>query len=313
MSAAVLAGQDAPNPNGAHPNLPLPPLESEQRLATSPFEITAWEKAGGGVTGAKKLTITFRDRLSVAAKWKRAPSGGDGWNNSPRREIGVYAVQKLFLDAADYLVPPTIVRGIEFEIYRAIEPDPAPNLDGVRCVYGSLAMWMTNCHPPERVLDRARIARDPRYAYHFGNLNLLHYLVGHRDARTSNFLISNDPDNPQRFSIDNGISFGEKIFNFLVRNFNKLRVRALPRRSIERLRRVSRADLERLAVLAELRADDAGVLRHVAPGPNLDPETGNRVRPGVLQIGLTSAEIAAVAQRMEQLLCRVDQGELATF
>jgi hypothetical protein len=164
-----------------------------------------------------------------------------------------------------------------------------------------------------RLLDRARIARDPRYAYYFGNLNLLHYLVDHRDARMSNFLISSDPDNPQLFSIDNGISFGEKIFNFLVRNFNKIRVKALPRRSIERLRRVSRADLECLAVLAELRSDDAGVLRHVAPGPTLDPETGNRVRPGVLQIGLTSAEIDTVAQRLEQLLRRMDRGELGTF
>lgn len=301
-------------PNDAHPNLPLPPLESERRLATSSFDVTAWKNAGGGVTGAKKLTITFReDRLSVAVKWKRAPTGGDGWNNSPRREIGVYAVQKLFLDAGDYLVPPIVARGIDWQVYRPVEPDPSPNLDGVRCVYGALAMWMINCHPAERVFDRDRIARDPRYAYHFGNLNLLHYLVNHRDARTSNFLVSNDPDNPQLFSVDNGISFGEKIFNFLVRNFNKIRVNALPHRSIERLRRVSRAELDRLGVLAELRADDAGVLRHVAPGPNLDPETGNRVRAGVVQIGLASAEIDAVAQRLEELLRRVDQGELGTF
>lgn len=283
-------------------------------MAASPFDIIACERLKQGVTGAEKLTLAFRDeRHTLDVKWKSAPKGGDGWNNSPRREIGVYTAQKLFLDVEDYLVPPIVARGIELEAYRPVDPDPAPNLDAVRCVYGTLAEWLVNCREPERVFDRQRFARDPGYAYHFGNLNLLHYLVDHRDARKSNFLVSSDPQNPQIFSVDNGISFGERIFNFLVRNFNKIRVSSLPRRSIERLSRVSGADLDRLGVLAELRADGDGVLRHAPLGPNLDPARGNRVGTGVVQIGLTSAEITAMRQRLQTLMLRIERGEIGTF
>jgi hypothetical protein len=290
------------------------PDHLEQRLATAPFTITAVDGAGGGVMGAKKLTLAFADdgRLQDV-KWKEAPLGGDGWNNSPRRELGVYEVQKLFLDPDDYVVPPVVVRGIPLDVYRPVRAEPAPNLDGTRCVYGAIAVWLGSAKRPERVFDRKRIASDSRYAYHFGNLNLLHYLVQHRDARTSNFLISADPANPKIFSVDNGISFGSTLFNFFSWHFDKIRVDRLPSKSIDRLRRLNRAELDRLGVLSELRADAEGVLSRVTPGPNLDCENGNRVRPGTVQIGLTSAEIDAVWLRIRKLLDRVARGRLAVF
>ncbi len=295
-------------------NFPLPPAELESRLKTAPFDIVATEPAGHGVMGAKKLAIVFRDdhRHALDVKWKEAPAGGDGWNNSPRREIGVYEVQKLFLDPDDYVVPPVAVRGIEFDIYRAIRADPSANINGARCVYGALAVWLRHATTPDHAYDRALLLRNRRYAYHFGNLNLLHYLVQHRDARASNFVRSTDPDNPQVFSIDNGIAFGGTVYNVFTWHFDKIRVRSLPQQSIARLEAVSDADLQRLGVLSELRDDGEGMLRHVAPGHNLDPETGNRVRPGVVQIGLTSREIAAVARRIRRLLGR-DRGRFSTF
>lgn len=264
--------------------------------------------------GAKKLAIVFRDDHGYAldVKWKEAPAGGDGWNDSPRREIGVYEVQKLFLDPDDCLIPPVAVRGIEFDIYRAVKDDPSANINGARCVYGALAVWLRHATKPDHAYDRALLSRSHRYAYHFGNLNLLHYLVHHRDARAGNFLRSTDPGNPQVFSIDNGIAFGGTLYNFFTWHFDKIRVRSLPQKSIERLQAVGDADLQRLGVLSELRDDGAGVLRHVAPGPNLDPDEGNRVRPGVVQIGLTAREIAAVARRIRQLLDR-ERRQFSTF
>jgi len=265
--------------------------------------------------GAKRVTVVFADtgeRLN--AKWKEAPAGGDGWNNSPRREIGVYEVQKLFLDPADYIVPPIVARGIEFDAYRAVRPDPVANIDGTQCVYGALAVWLSNVTLPERVFDAERFAHDDRYAHHFGNLNLLHYLTDHRDARTNNFLVPIDRTDPRIFSIDNGIAFGGMLFNFFTWHFNKIRVDRLPARSIERLRRVTRHDLDRLAIFSELRANHAGLLCHVAPCLNLDCKHGSRVAaPGVIQIGLTSAEIDAIDGRIQQLLGRIDSGELTVF
>jgi len=295
-------------------NLPLPPHLLEQRLAQSAFDITAAEEAGGGVMGAKKLTVTFReDRRAVAAKWKKAPGGGDGWNNSPRREIGVYVVQQLFLDPTDYVVPPVVIRGIPLDTYEAVEPSPSPNLADINCAYGALAAWMINTVQPEKAYDAELFARDPRYAYHFGNLNLLHYLTAHRDARANNFLISEDRYNPRVFSIDNGIAFGHTLYNFFTSHFDKILVDALPRRSIERLRALRSPDLAHLSVLAELHTDTDGILQYTPPGPNIDPDNGNRVVPGrMVQIGLTSLEIAALAERLEQLLSRIDSGELHT-
>ena len=295
-------------------NLPFSPAELERRLKTAPIVIVGAKGAGGGVMGAMKLSLLLGDDPQpLEVKWKAAPASGDGWDNSPRREIAVYEVQKLFLDPDDYLVPPAVVRGIELDVYRAVTEHPSPNIAGTRCVYGALAVWLSNATQPAHALDRELFARNPRYAYHFGNLNLLHYLVNHRDARTSNFLMSTDPDNPKVFSIDNGIAFGRTLFNFFTWHFNKIRVDRLPRQSIERLRRLTRVDLDRLGVLADLRTDAEGVLRSVPPGPNLDSNQGNRVRPGIVQIGLTVTEIDAIAAHVQTLLTRIDRGNLSVF
>ena len=68
------------------------------------------------------------------------------------------------------------------------------------------------------------------------NLNLLAYLIAHRDARSSNFLMPTDPSNPRVFSIDNGIAFGGVLYNFFTWHFDEIRTGGLPRQSIDRLR-----------------------------------------------------------------------------
>jgi hypothetical protein len=62
-----------------------------------------------------------------------------------------------------------------------------------------------------------------------------------------------------------------------------------------------------------LRVDDVGVLRPVEPGAPLDPKVGTRVAPGHVQLGLTAAEIDAIAHRLSRLLARVDRGKLTLF
>jgi hypothetical protein len=222
-------------------------------------------------------------------------------------------VQKLFLDADDHVVPPVAARCIPLDVYRSVEANAEPNVEGARCVFGTLSAWLDNVKVPEKAFDAERFSRDVGYARSFANANLLAYLIAHRDARLGNFLVSTDPNNPQMFAVDNGIAFGGVLYNFFVWHFDEIRTRGLPKQSIDRLRRVTRQDLDKLGVLAQLEADAAGVLRNVEPGTNLKPEEGSRVSPGRIQFGLTTAEIDAIEQRLRDLLARIYGGELAVF
>jgi hypothetical protein len=264
--------------------------------------------------GAKKVTLEFQTApREIEAKWKVASSGVDGWNNSARREIGAYEVQKLFLAPDDHVVPPVAARCIPLDVYRSVEENGEPNVEGARCVLGTLSAWLDNVKVPDKAFDAERFSRDARYARGFANANLLAYLIAHRDARLGNFLISTDPGNPQMFAVDNGIAFGGVLYNFFVWHFDEIRTRGLPKESIERLRRVTRRDLDRLGVLGQLEADASGVLRNVEPGANLAPAEGARAAPGRIQFGLTTSEIDAVDQRLRDLLARIDAGKLAVF
>jgi hypothetical protein len=222
-------------------------------------------------------------------------------------------VQKLFLTPDDYVVPPVALRCVPLAAYRRVDPKAEATIPSHPCVLGTLSAWLRNVTEPEEIFQPERFRRDPRYAYHFGNLNLFAYLIAHRDRRSSNFLISTDALNPQIFSVDNGIAFGEVLYNFFSWHFDQLAVDDLPRQSIERLRRVTPDDLTALGVLVELQPDDAGVLRAVPPGPNADPSVGVRKVGEGLQLGLSAKEIEAVAKRRSELLDRIDRGEAREF
>ena len=312
---AIVAGETDPAMAavGCAANLPMPFPQLVRRLSFDEFVILEVKDAGGGVMGAKRIKLQFdAEPRVIETKWKATTASGDSWNNSPHREIGTYAVQWLFLDADQYIVPPTVVRSIPLVAYRPIAADPEPTFPGLRCVLGVLASWLENVKQPDNVLDRERFEKDAAYAVRFANLNLLHYLVLHRDARANNFLMSMDPADPRVFSIDNGIAFGGTLYNFFSTHFNKIRV-PLPRASIDRLRRVLRQDLDRLGVLGQLETDAAGVLQNVQPIANIDPDNAMRLATWGVQFGLTHVEIDALADRLQQLLAKVDAGEQPVF
>lgn len=159
-------------------NLPSSPARLIDRLQNDDFVVASADAAGGGVMGAKKLGLVFpKDEFAIDVKWKAAPAGGDGWNNSPRREIGAYAVQELFLDPDHYPVPPVVARGISLDDYGVVDKDATPNIEGTRCVFGGMAAWPENVARPEHAFDPKRFSADERYAFHFANLNLLAYLI----------------------------------------------------------------------------------------------------------------------------------------
>ena len=312
VDVSRLAGKPAP-PSGD--NWPVPPEESERLLAHAPFELLSAEATSEGVAGARKAEVLFpSDGRRLRVKWKVAPQGTcDGWNNNPRKEIACYAVQRWFLDATDYVVPTVALRGIPLDGYRRIDPKATPTIDGTDCVIGVLALWLQHAKPPDRLYDPERFLSDQAYAYHLSNLNVLTYLVDHRDGRKGNFLAADDESNRRGFAIDNGISFGSWIWNFLTTNWNIFRVPAIRRTVVERLRGVDAARLGALGWLAELWTDADGGMCLVEATKPIDPSRGARVEPGRVQLGLTTAEISGVAERIAMLLDDVARGALAVF
>ena len=103
--AEHFAEAQRPPSQDPYPSWPVPPttverwmaLEKKQRTAKR-FEMRVAKDTGAGVTGALDVTFYVPDEgVELRTKWKRAPAGLDDMNNSPHHELGVYAVQKLFM------------------------------------------------------------------------------------------------------------------------------------------------------------------------------------------------------------------------
>lgn len=306
-----LASAQPAGPNG---NIPIPPAALEQQLKFEPFEIRSVKGAGGGVTGAKKLTLYFPGtKRELKVKWKPVPPRGDGWNNSPRRELAAYELQKWFLDPEDFVVPTTVARCIPLDVYAPVDPAAQPNVGSFPCVLGVLSIWLSNVTVPDELYDVERFADDPKYARHIASFNMLTYLVAHKDGRTGNFLTSSDETDRRVFAVDNGISFGGMVHNWFVRNWHKIRVAGLRKEHVDRLRGLDRRALDQLSVVAQLHPDANGILRSVEPTASVHPTKGVYIADDVVQLGLTSGQLEDLHDRIVVLVADVDRGVVPTF
>lgn len=292
-------------------NYPMHPLEAEQRMRFDPIELLSAKRTTHGVAGAQKLRIRFtEDGKELTVKWKAAPRyKPEGWNNVPRKEVAAYQVQKWFLDAHEYVVPPTVTRCIPLDVFRKVDPDVEPTADSGTCVFGAMSLWIVDVEVVEKVVDRELFEADPVYARTLGDVNIVGYLIEHRDGRKSNFLISTLPGGRRVFSIDNGISFRAKMWNMLVPNMANIQVPALPRESIDRLRDLSFRDVARMEVLAQYERQ-GDVLARVPSDTNFAPDRGSRVVDGAFQFGLRRKEISGLWKRLGQLLADVNDGKI---
>ena len=304
----------APLPPAGH-DWPLPPEDAERLLATGKAEIRSHERTDAGIMGAQRVSMYFPEiRRTIDVKWKAAPPGdADGWNNTPRKELAAYEIQKWFLPPKAYVVPTAAGRCVPLDRYRAIDPKAKPTLPGTRCVFGLQSLWLDDVAPPEPLYEPARFQSDPAYARHLANFNLLAFLIDDRDTTSGNILASNDPKNRRIYSVDNGISFDPLVYNFFYNQWREIRVPALPRSSIEQLRRLTPDRVGALGVVAQYRTDAKGILRPVKAGPPIDPRRGSRFHGGVLQLGLTDTEVQHVWERVQTLLRQVDEGKILLF
>ena len=299
-------------------NWPMPPDVIEDEVVRSlyelDFELVSKKGTKTGITGAKEVTLLFpRLEEELKFKWKVAESGTlDQDNNSPRREIAIYEIQKLFLDPEDYVVPTSLMVCVP-TAWAPQGTTAKPNVPDTKCVLGNISVWLLEVTQPDNFYDEERFLEDPIYAYYMSNFNLLTFLVAHHDGKPSNFLLSKEEDRPHLFAIDNGTSFRSLIRNPFATNWNVIRIPAMRAESIDRLRKIEREDLDQLGVVAELEINDDGVLVSEPPGPNLNPVRGVRIVDGTVQLGLSEAEIDDLWKRIQAVIEEVDSGELPVF
>jgi hypothetical protein len=295
-------------------NIPRPADEIERELATAPFVITAAEisrpKAKGDIT--LKAEVSFAGTPSYRVKLRRAEPGAEDFNNRPRYDLAAYELQKLFLDPAEYVVPPTALRMMPLAELRPHSPEAKPTFKGSDDVLVVLQYWLNEVKVIADVYNAERFAADPQYARHIGQLNVLTFLIEHGDSNVGNFLISRAETGPRVFSIDNGVAFE---FNESDRGqlWMKMRVDRLPADMVERLRKITPDELHRrLGVLAQWQLQE-GRWVATAPGENLAPARGVRKEDGIVQLGLRKADIDQVGRQLGRLLKQVDGGQIATF
>lgn len=300
---ATAAGQDA--------NIRQPVADLERLLAAEPLVITQAEisrpKAKGDIT--LRAEVSFGGAPPLRVKLRRAEPGADSFNNVPRYDFAAYELQKLFLDPAEYVVPPTTLRMVPLADFAKYSSGVARTFSAADQVLAVAQYWLSDIKVVADVYSPARFAADPAYARHIGQLNVLTYLIRHRDSNLGNFLLGNAEVGARVFSIDHGVAFasGESDRGEV---WKDLRVNRLPADTVERLRHVTPQLLaDRLGVLAQWQLQGRSYAP-VASGKNLSANRGVRRAGNELQMGLTKSEIRAVHRLLTKLLERVDRGEI---
>ena len=297
-------------------NITLPVADLERMLGSEPMQIVdariSRPKLQGAVDITLKADVSFSGQPPIRLKVRKAERGAEVFNNVPRYDLAAYELQKLLMDAEEYVVPPTALRMLpiaEMRPYTSALRATFPGSDDVLCV---VQYWLQDVAVPADVLFPARFESDALYARHIGQLNVFTYLINHRDSNLGNFMISAVPEGARVFSIDHGVAFASEPSD-RGELWKSMRVKRLPADTVARLRKLTEADLEsRLSVLAQWKLENGHYVA-VSPGANLAPRFGVRRDEGVVQMGLSNSEIGAVWSRARKLLRMIDDGDIATY
>jgi hypothetical protein len=292
-------------------NIKYPIGEIEKMLAYDPVELAIPRDVRFKGDKAKTAVLKRDDGFFIRVKLKKAAQGGEDYNNQPRYEIAAYQLQKLFLDPDEYVVPPTAGRGFSLEAYREIEEGAQPTFKNTAAVFCLLQYWLDNV-TTKNLFDEKRFYSDSLYARNIGNLNIFTYLIRHSDSNVGNFLISNVPENPRLFAVDNEMAFGD-IMSERGYEWRNLMVNRFPQKTVDRLRQIQEEDLfETLSVVAQYEIRESQLIP-VATTANLDENKGVRQSDGIIQLGLTVKEINRIFERLQDFLQKVDSGDISTF
>jgi hypothetical protein len=313
LFAAVVLGWAAPVLS-QDANIALPVPEIEKMFAADDFTIVSAEisrpKAKGDIT--LKADVSFGGQPPIRVKLRKAEPGADSFNNVPRYDLAAYELQKLFLDPAEYVVPPTALRFVPLAEFRKYSPGVERTFPGAEQVLAVIQYWLQDIKVVADVFNPSTFDSDAVYARHIGQLNILTDIIDHADSNAGNFLISSASPGARVFSIDHGVAFASDESD-RGKLWFKLRVNRLPADAVERLRGITPATLQdSLGVLAQWQLKD-GTYVPSPKGANLDPNRGVRREGAVLQMGLRKSEITKISRALESLLKQVDSGDVKTF
>jgi len=279
-----------------------------------------------GSQGAKLLTlqgISAGRPVVFRVKWR--PQSSDDLLNESRKELAACAVQKLFLDDAEVVSPPTAARCLGLREYRAFAPTTEPTFAETDCVFGFMSYWLEDVltlraarergvlAAGDGIMDAGRFARDVVYRTSLANANLLTYAINHGDAHDEQFLLQSTTRGFRAFVVDNSISF-QSIKNPMLlfrEDWSQIRVPWLPKNSIERLEKLTDDDFAGLGNVTELERQGRDLVpvraseRHAKSDGSTMSWSGNRLR-----VGLTKLEIDLVKSRIRELLARPDLAQL---
>jgi hypothetical protein len=253
-------------------------------------------------------------RVVFRVKWRAHTTSHS--LNVPFREVAAHAVQKLFLEPHEWVVPPAATTCFSLKSYRAhVDRNAKPPFDGINCVFGVLSYWIEDAHGMNGALDEELFWQSRTYRDSLANVNLMSFLIDHGDSHPAQFVTTGDSSEPRVHLVDNTIAFSD-FRNPSVPpewDWSKLKVPALPRRSVERLAAIDRRDLERLHAIEQY-ANQAGRLVRKPTPMRLGPtESGMAWVHGDLVLGLDDAEIARLEKRVREVVARVGRGEISTF
>ena len=302
--AAAAAAQDA--------NITRPVAELEQLLAAEPLVITQAQISRPRIKSdvVLRAEISFGGAPPLTMKLHRAEPGADTFNDVPRYDLAAYELQKLFVDPAEYVVPPTALRMVPMADFVKYLPDVARTFAVADQVLAVVQYWLSDTKVVADVYSPERFAADPVYARHIGQLNVLTFLIEHRDSNVGNFLIGRQELGARVFSIDHGVAFASPPSDRGA-VWKDMRVKLLPADTIERLRQVTpQLLMDLLGVLAQWQLQGRSYVP-VTTGRNLAENRGVRREGDVLQMGLTKSEILEVHRRLTDLLKRVDGGRIS--
>jgi len=312
LATAVLGWAEPVLPQDANIALPVP--EIEKMFAADDFTIVSAEisrpKAKGDIT--LKAEVSFGGQPPIVVKLRKAEPGADSFNNVPRYDMAAYELQKLFLDPAEYVVPPTALHFVPLAEFRKYSPGVERTFPGAEQVLAVIQYWLQDIKVVADVFNPATFDSDAVYARHIGQLNILTDIIDHADSNAGNFLVSRTSPGARVFSIDHGVAFASEESD-RGRLWFKLRVDRLPADAVERLRKITPAMLQdRLGVVAQWQLKDGNYVP-MPSGENLAPNQGVRREGPILQMGLKKSEITKIARALESLLKQVDSGDVKTF
>jgi len=210
------------------------------------------------------------------------------------------------------VVPPTLSRSFDLDWYhQSVDASVRATFSNTRSVLVTMQYWLSAV-TADSVFNLKRFERDTAYARHLADLNVVTYLIKHNDANAGNVLVSSNPVNPRMFAVDNGLAFGIEESDRGT-EWRQLRVPRVSLQTVEKLRKITREDLDRtLAVVVEYELRE-GQYVPAEKTANISRGQGVRRREGRLQLGLTRTEIDGVENRIKSLLRQVDGGKLKTF